>query len=166
MGGALKHNSQFDDSQGHDTGPQGTRVFRRRDIEQHIAERDRRSDAAAGAASSAVLVGVNGLFKGRRIDIPAGRSTLGRDVTNNIIVDDDSVSLVHARLVEKSGEWRVLNLLSTNGTWVNSKKVSDGALQDGDTVCFGQAEFVFHKTGDRRATGLWNKLRRWFHRTP
>lgn len=161
----MTHNSQFDDSQRHDTGPQGTRVFRRRDIEQHIAERDRGSGPSGGGASGAVLVGVNGAFKDRRIDIPPGRSTLGRDITNNIIVDDDSVSLVHARLVEKNGDWRVLNLLSTNGTWVNSKKVSDGTLRDGDIVCFGRAEFVFHNTGERRAAGLWNKLRRWFHGT-
>jgi len=143
-----------------DTGPQGTRVFRREDIEQYVAGRNA-ADPAAGNESGAALVGVNGVFKGRRIDIPPGRSTLGRDVTNNIIVDDDSVSLVHARLVEKNGEWRVLNLLSTNGTWVNNRKVSDGALQHGDTVCFGQAEFVFQNTGRPRPTGFWTRLRRW-----
>lgn len=148
-----------------DTGPQGTRVFRREDIKRHIEERGTDAAGSAGSASSAVLVGANGAFRGRRIDIPGGRSTLGRDATNNIIVTDDSVSLVHARLVEKNGEWRVLNLLSTNGTWVNSKKVSDGVLRDGDTVCFGQAEFVFHITSRSRPAGLWNRVRRWFGRS-
>jgi pSer/pThr/pTyr-binding forkhead associated (FHA) protein len=147
-----------------DTGPQGTRVFRRQDIRQHIEERGAGSTGLADPASSAVLIGANGAFRGRRIDIPGGRSTLGRDPTNNIIVNDDSVSLVHARLVEKSGEWRVLNLLSTNGTWINSKKVSDGILRDGDTVCFGQAEFRFHITGKPRPAGLWSRVRRWFGR--
>ncbi|MDZ7841633.1 MAG: FHA domain-containing protein [Gammaproteobacteria bacterium] len=159
-----------DDPQRHnsrdtDTGPQGTRVFRREDIRQHLEKRGAGSTGPADSASSAVLVGANGAFRGRRIDIPGGRSTLGRDATNNIIVNDDSVSLVHARLVEKSGVWRVLNLLSTNGTWVNNKKVSDGVLRDGDTVCFGQAEFVFHITGKPRPAGLWNRVRRWFGRS-
>lgn len=147
-----------------DTGPQGTRVFRREDIKRHIDDHEPGFTDSAGAASSAILVGTTGSFKDRRIDIPAGRSTLGRDATNNIIVNDDSVSLVHARLVEKNGEWRVLNLLSTNGTWVNNKKVSDGVLRNGDTVCFGQAEFVFHISGKPRPAGFWSRVRRWFGR--
>lgn len=150
------------DSRDADTGPQGTRVFRREDIKRHIGEHQPESGASADTASNAVLVGVNGALKDRRISIPGGRSTLGRDATNNIIVDDDSVSLVHARLVEKNGEWRVLNLLSTNGTWVNDRKVSDGVLRDGDTICFGQAAFVFHIIGSPRPAGLWSRVRRWF----
>ncbi|HSH43891.1 MAG TPA: FHA domain-containing protein [Arenicellales bacterium] len=143
------------------TGPQGTRVFRREDLQRHAPGGEERSGAGQRHASGAVLVGVSGAFRGQRIDVPSGRSTLGRDVANTIIVDDDSVSLVHARLVEKNGEWRVLNLLSTNGTWVNNRKVSDGILRNGDKVCFGQAEFVFHNTGAARSGGFWNRLRRW-----
>lgn len=158
----LSDTPQRDGPEDTDTGPQGTRVFRREDIEQHIVERNNAAGASTTAASGAMLMGVNGAFKGKRIDLPSGRSTLGRDSTNNIIVNDDSVSLVHARLVEKDGEWRVLNLLSTNGTWVNNKKVSDGALRDGDTVCFGQAEFVFHSAGDQNTGGLWSRVRSWF----
>lgn len=157
----MSNSFQHDDSQIRDTGPQGTRVFRREDIEQHIAERGGHADASGGAASGAVLVGVHGPWKGRRIDVPAGRSTLGRDVANNIVVDDDSVSLVHARLVEKNGDWRVLNLLSTNGTWINNNKVSDGPLRDGDSVRFGEVQFIFQSTVERRRPGLWNRLRRW-----
>ncbi len=161
----MSDNPQRHDGRDADTGPQGTRVFRREDIKRHIDEHGSGSGASVNAASSAVLVGTNGKLKDRRVSIPGGRSTLGRDATNNIIVDDDSVSLVHARLVEKNGEWRVLNLLSTNGTWVNDRKVSDGVLRDGDTVCFGQAAFVFHIVGKRRPTGLWGRVRRWFSRT-
>jgi pSer/pThr/pTyr-binding forkhead associated (FHA) protein len=39
----------------------------------------------------------------------------------------------------------VLNLLSTNGTYVNNKKVTDSLLGDGDRIRFGEAELVFHK---------------------
>lgn len=158
----MNDNTRESDSRNTGTGPQGTRVFRREDIQKHVTGHGGDSGAARGAVSGAALVGVNGPLKGKRIDIPPGRSTLGRDVANNIIVDDDSVSLVHARLVEKNGEWRVLNLLSTNGTWVNNRKVSDGALRNGDTVCFGEAEFVFQSARNTPPPGLWNKLRRWF----
>jgi len=128
-----------------DTGPQGTRVFKRKDIEQYLADRAGTYDAFSGESSGAVLVGANGTLQDRRFDIPTGRSTVGRNPTNNIIIDDDSVSLVHARIFQKDHEWWVLNLLSTNGTYVNSRKVTDSILRDGDRVRFGEAEFIFRK---------------------
>lgn len=155
-------NSDHEDRQ-EDTGPQGTRVFRRQDIEQRLAERDSEMAGSATAPSGAQLMGIQGTFKGRRFNVPNGRSTLGRDSQNDIVINEDSVSLVHARLIEKDGDYRVLNLLSTNGTWVNNKKVSDSPLRDGDSVCFGEAEFLFQQT--RRtgggSGGLLGRLRRW-----
>lgn len=137
-----------------DTGPQGTRVFRREDIDKYFAKHDLESSMAAGAASGAALIGVSGDFRDRRFDIPAGRSTVGRSSTNNIVVDSDSVSLVHARILQKGDEWWVLNLLSTNGTYVNHSKVTDSRLQDGDRLHFGDAEFVFHVAEAARPSGL------------
>jgi len=155
---------EHDKSQEQDTGPQGTRVFRREELEQRLAERAREVGQSTAATSGAHLLGVAGAFKGRRFNIPNGRSTLGRDNQNDIIINDDSVSLVHARLIEKEGQFRVMNLLSTNGTWVNTKKVTDSALQNGDSVCFGDTEFLFQqKPVDPSSSGsLWRRLRRWF----
>jgi hypothetical protein len=143
------------------TGPQGTRVFQRDDIAMHVTERREQPRPAGRDESGGALIGINGVHRGRRFGIPSGRSTLGRDLNNDIVVDDDSVSLVHARLIEKDGQWRVLNLLSTNGTWINNKKVSDGPLRNGDSVCFGEAEFIFQYTGDSKPAGIWSALRRW-----
>lgn len=133
------------------TGPQGTRVFKRKDIDEYLADRAGTYDAFSGESSGAVLVGMHGALRDRRFDIPTGRSTVGRNPTNNIIVDDDSVSLVHARIFQKDGEWWVLNLLSTNGTYVNNRKVTDSHLHDGDRVRFGEAEFIFRQP--KRASG-------------
>lgn len=137
-----------------ETGPQGTRVFKRGDIDQYLAENEIESNISAGAASGASLIGVNGRFKDHRFDIPTGRSTVGRSSTNNIVVDSDSVSMVHARIIQKDKEWWVLNLLSTNGTYVNQRKVTDSKLQDGDHIHFGDAEFLFHNPGPKRVAGL------------
>lgn len=145
------------------TGPQGTRVFRREDINKHFTELEAQSATTGSNTTGAALLGLNGSYKDKRVDLPTGRSTLGRDNQNDIIVDADSISLVHARLVEKEGRYRVLNLLSTNGTWVNNKKVSDALLKHGDTVCFGEAEFVFQQP-ETNGGGLFDKLRRWLGR--
>lgn len=161
----MTDNSDQDTKKEQDTGPQGTRVFRRENIEQLMAEQRQGQTSSSTGGTGAALVGSQGTFKNKRFNVPNGRSTLGRDNQNDIIVNDDSVSLVHARLIEKDGHFRVLNLLSTNGTWVNNKKVSDSPLRNGDKVCFGEAEFVFQQTNppaDARPGGLFGWLRRLF----
>ena len=137
-----------------ETGPQGTRVFRREEIERYFADHDMESNISAGDPSGASLTGVNGDFKDRRFDVPTGRSTVGRSSTNNIVVDSDTVSLVHARILQKGDEWWILNLLSTNGTYVNDRKITDSQLHDGDRIHFGDAEFVFHIPQRQTRRGL------------
>ena len=126
------------------TGPQGTRILSRAHIDAYITNRKKKSHDSLKTHSGAVLVGVNGSVRNRRFNIPAGRSTVGRSGNNDIVIDDESVSLVHARLIQKDREWWVLNLLSTNGTFVNDKKVTDCPLHDGDRLHFGTTEFIFH----------------------
>lgn len=161
MGDHAEH-KQYDDI---DTGPQGTRVFQRHDIERYFAQRRMESNESHDTRSSAAFVGVDGAVRDRRFEIPAGRSTVGRSSTNNIVIDADSVSLVHARVLQKDGEWWVLNLLSTNGTYVNHRKVTDSRLRNGDHVRFGEVELIFHsrepiKTkGSRWLRNLRDKLR-------
>lgn len=137
-----------------DTGPQGTRVFQRDNIDQYLADRDLESNMSAGRPSGAALIGVNGSYENRSFQIPAGRSTVGRSSTNNIVIDSHSVSLVHARILQKDDEWWVLNLLSTNGTYVNDRKVTDSRIHDGDRLHFGDTEFIFRNRGPETTPGL------------
>jgi pSer/pThr/pTyr-binding forkhead associated (FHA) protein len=153
-----------------DTGPQGTRVLRREAIDLHIRTRRNNPDESPQGRSGAALLGLGGNTANQRFDIPAGRSTVGRNGNNAIVVDDDSVSLVHARIIQKDDEWWVLNLLSTNGTFVNDRKVTDARLHHGDHVRFGQVEFMFHHSGPlgrstlTRLRALWNRLAALFRR--
>lgn len=137
-----------------ESGPQGTRVFQRDDIDRYLAGRDVESNMSAGGPSGASLIGVNGSCENRCFEIPIGRSTVGRSSTNDIVVDSDSVSLVHARILQKDDEWWVLNLLSTNGTYVNDRKVTDSRIHDGDRLHFGDAEFIFRNPEPETARGL------------
>ena len=66
-------------------------------------------------------------------------TTLGRDVNNAIVVDDDFVSSEHAVLTFRGRTWYVEDLSSTNGTFVNGSPVEGVApLGYGDEIQLGQ----------------------------
>jgi pSer/pThr/pTyr-binding forkhead associated (FHA) protein len=76
--------------------------------------------------------------QGSSIDLDA-ITTLGRDVNNAIVVDDQFASTQHAVLTFRGRTWYVEDLRSTNGTFVNGVRV-DGLspLGYGDELQLGQ----------------------------
>jgi FHA domain len=70
-------------------------------------------------------------------------TTLGRDVNNAIVVDDQFASAQHAVLTFRGRTWYVEDLKSTNGTFVNDKRVSRHTLADGDEVQIGETVMQF-----------------------
>jgi hypothetical protein len=71
---------------------------------------------------------------------------IGRATTNNICLQNTTVSRQHAKIKEEKGEFRVFDLGSANGTFVNNNRVTDPVvLKDGDLVRFGELEFTFKR---------------------
>ena len=73
--------------------------------------------------------------------------TIGRSPDNAATLDDDDfASARHARVeTQRDGVW-ILDLGSTNGTWVNGERM-DGRhrLREGDVVRIGQTELRFER---------------------
>ena len=124
------------------TGPQGTRFFRKEDLREFAAETGNVSRQPASARKP-VLQGVSPELGGRRFFVEAGRHVIGRLASNDIVVNDPSVSSSHAWIMNQQGRCSVMNTLSTNGTFVNDKQVHRASLRHGDRVRFGHTEFVF-----------------------
>jgi hypothetical protein len=135
------------------SGPQGTRLFSAEELRQFAREA---APVLLGRASAAapVLEGASGDFMGRRISLRSGRQTIGRRGDNDIVLEDLSVSASHAWIMNQQGHYVVMNTLSTNGTFVNGKRVHEAALRHGDRVRFGQVEFTF-LTRERGAGAAW-----------
>lgn len=64
--------------------------------------------------------------------------TIGRMKGNLITLDDISVSLSHAKLTRRGGDYYLKDLNSTNGTMVNGQSITEVRLRDGDHVKFGE----------------------------
>jgi len=124
------------------SGPQGTRLFSAEELRQVAREA---APVLLGRASAAapVLEGATGSLQGQRISLRSGRQTIGRRSDNDIVLDDLSVSASHAWIMNQQNHYVVMNTLSTNGTFVNGKRVHEATLRHGDRVRFGQMEFTF-----------------------
>ena len=72
------------------------------------------------------------------VSIDKNRMTLGRRPYNDIMVDNLAVSGEHAAIQAIGAEFYVEDLNSTNGTYINGKKIKRQILQNGDQIELGK----------------------------
>jgi len=70
--------------------------------------------------------------------------SVGRTLNNSFVIEHPSVSKHHAKLTAEEDEYKLYDLDSSNGTFVNGKRVRETRLTDGCAVRFGRAQFVYH----------------------
>ncbi len=81
---------------------------------------------------------------GRRLQLRQGAPTkIGRSLDNDLVLPDQSISRHHASIAMVDGAFRLHDLNSHNGSFVDGKKVSQATLRDGDTIRLGDAQFHF-----------------------
>jgi len=90
------------------------------------------------------LVQIHGPTIGKRYVLDVEEFTIGRDAKNNIVVDMDNVSRKHAKLIIREGLPHIIDLGSTNGTYLNEEEVlEERMLKGGDLIKVGGAIFKF-----------------------
>lgn len=105
----------------------------------------------ADATEGVFLIGLSGPYQGRCLPLAAAETQIGRQAHNDIVLDDPGISWEHAQIVRSGDQWRVLNVLSTNGTFVNGERVHEAELSDRDELAFGPVRFRFRQL-DQAAT--------------
>ncbi len=78
---------------------------------------------------------------------------IGREDSCEIMLDEPSVSARHAQLIHQGGRWRLVNLVSANGIFVNGEKRLTAYLADGDQIRLGSVNLVFRGSVDAPASG-------------
>jgi len=89
---------------------------------------------------------------GQPIDVVKDQAVVGRDPSCEIVVADGSVSRRHARLERRSGLWWVVDQGSANGTYLNSLRIAEQALKNGQELRFGALAFRVDLKDDPEAT--------------
>jgi pSer/pThr/pTyr-binding forkhead associated (FHA) protein len=77
---------------------------------------------------------------GHEFRLRRGTTTIGRDQDNIVVANDSQVSRHHAEIQFDGASWNLLDLQSTNGSFVNEQRIWPGQprrLQPGDVVRFG-----------------------------
>lgn len=82
---------------------------------------------------------------GKIYELSQDEITIGRDIANNIVVNDPEVSRRHARLRMQGGNYILEDLGSTNGSFVNGQRLmGPHALRAGEQIMFGdRVTFTF-----------------------
>ena len=79
---------------------------------------------------------------------PTGTLICGRAVTSDLAIIDPTVSRHHADLIVGEGGVTIRDVGSSNGTFLNGVKITDGFAAVGDTVTFGKIAFKLEAVPD------------------
>ncbi len=126
------------------------------DVEDRFAEQFDEDDYAAAAPSRSadritrVLLGRVG-DKLLRFPLFKGRLTIGRTADNDIQLNAPYISRRHAVVTTEGERTRVIDWGSKNGVFVNTKKVTEHFLENGDVVTIGNVHFRYEERPKRDA---------------
>jgi len=91
----------------------------------------------------AKLILITGVGQTKQINLPPHISLVGRAATNDIVIDMNRVSRVHARIVVDEDFVSIMDLDSRNGTTVNGVRVISKVLVNGDMIRIGDCDIRF-----------------------
>jgi diguanylate cyclase (GGDEF)-like protein len=134
--------------------------------------RDMRELITVASRQQALLIVLSDPCLGSRVLLAEAPVEIGRGARGGLLIDSDSVSRRHARVEWTGSVHRILDLGSTNGTFVNGSRVTQHELRDGDRVQIGKVllkylaggniEAAYHEEFQRlmrfdALTGVFNK---------
>jgi len=108
------------------------------------------------------LLQLKGPRIGSRVFLPEGETIVGRSGSCTVVLDVESISRRHCSLLVSGDEVRILDLGSTNGTWLNGRRLQakePTSIEVGDRLEVGEVVYKLLREGDVEAAYL-EELRR------
>lgn len=104
------------------------------------AQRELVADVPSGMG---VLVVDRGPLRGSRYLLEREQTRIGRHPDSEVYLDDITVSRRHAAIAREGSGYRLRDVGSLNGTYLNNARVDEVALRPGDAVQIGRFHLVF-----------------------
>lgn len=92
---------------------------------------------------SATLLVIEGPGVGKRFALSDAPAVAGRQASCGVFIESVSVSRQHARFELSDTQFRIVDLKSKNGTFVNGERITARTLEDGDIIKLGKAVLKF-----------------------
>src|SRR3712207_5902698 len=89
------------------------------------------------------LAGISGPFKDSIHELAGEEFSVGRESSNSLSAGDGLLSRRHCVVRREAGGYKVYDLESLNGTFVNGVPVKERVLEHGDRLTVGGSHFVF-----------------------
>ena len=100
----------------------------------------------AGDPPARRLVITSGAKEGLELDLPDDELTIGRSSDSGLVIRDDYTSTNHARLSKHHDQWMLEDLDSTNGTFLQGKRVTTSvAVPLGASISIGTTTFELRR---------------------
>lgn len=100
-----------------------------------------------------MLVGRSAPVTGRVFPLAFGRHLIGRGPDADIHLSEASVSLRHAEIELRPDGAQLVNLISTNGTWINGAEIHTAKLGNGDSIRIGRVTLQYREPTPKRSNG-------------
>jgi chromosome segregation ATPase len=118
------------------------------DIDDRMSERiDNRPTGERDRVTRVLIGSIDG--KELRFPLFKKRLTIGRTRKNDIQLDADYISRQHAAIVTEGNATRIVDWGSKNGVSVNSKRITEHFLKNGDVIKIGTADFRYEERPKR-----------------
>ncbi len=100
----------------------------------------------------ASLFVIRGRDSGQHYELLSSSTTLGRESTNQVQLHDTEVSRHHARIDRgEEGVWTLVDLGSSNGSYINSVRIATQPLTSGDRIQLGSTLMIFSASTESTA---------------
>lgn len=127
-----------------DAGQEGDATITFTPVEAEVTEDEEirvpEEELAAGAAMLVVKRGPNA---GTRFVLAKDVTSAGRHPESDIFLDDITVSRRHAEIKKVDSGFRITDMGSLNGTYVNKLRVEEADLSSGDEIQIGKFRLIF-----------------------
>jgi hypothetical protein len=142
------------------SGSDGTERFTPEQLSEYLRKaKERQAKQTPTEYPEPCLTVASGAQEGRTIPLTAGAAaetqewTIGRGAECSIRFDESDISEWHAKIVREGRKWKLIDAISSNGSFVNDLAVGMSYLSSGDTLRFGRVECVLHLPGAHLVRG-------------